>query len=324
MGVDIFFVLSGFLITSLLLEEWTDTGKIDLRKFYWRRVLRLLPALLLLLTVAEVFALLRLRGDYFWTVQKAILGTLFYVANWMRVLNGASLGPIPHTWSLSVEEQFYILWPPLLLVGARYFRPRRMFSLVLVAVVVVVVNRIVIWLGAGESAWDAIYHRTDTRLDALLIGCACAIAFESGWLCRAPIQKVLRYSSVPASICVVYSIIKWMPHQTIIFGGWTAVQLSLATLICWLVSSSDLSPIRSALQLPPLIWIGRISYGLYLWHVPLFSKMGWLRMPGALRICLMFVAAFVTAGLSYFLVEKPILRFKVRTNERNRIRLLAE
>jgi len=113
-GVDIFFVLSGFLITSLLVQEWRDTGRISLRKFYIRRALRLLPALCVLLLVLGVGV--KLFGLYLHVTLATLLAALFYVANWALAFDTLDMGALHHTWSLSVEEQFYILWP-LMLIG---------------------------------------------------------------------------------------------------------------------------------------------------------------------------------------------------------------
>src|SRR5262249_40120198 len=133
-GVDVFFVLSGFLITTLLIEEWNRSFQINLKYFYARRALRLLPALLGLLIFLEAVALIRLHGSYFWTVQKSIVAALFYCANWMRVADNASMGPIPHTWSLSVEEQFYFLWPPILLLLLPRVRKNHIIILLLLII----------------------------------------------------------------------------------------------------------------------------------------------------------------------------------------------
>src|SRR5438045_1378006 len=146
-GVDVFFVLSGFLITSLLIREWNDTARISLRNFYGRRALRLLPALLGLLSVTEVFALFRLHNDLFWSVQKAIVGALFYAANWMRVVDINSMGPLPHTWSLSVEEQFYVFWPPILIILLRHLRRREILIVLFVASTFIAFHRMILWTG---------------------------------------------------------------------------------------------------------------------------------------------------------------------------------
>ena len=118
-GVDIFFVLSGFLITSLLLEEWRRTQDISLRGFYIRRGLRLLPALFMLLLVLQAYALLRMRGDAFWEMEKAIGAVLGYFGNWVAALGLYDMRVLSHTWSLSIEEQFYFLWPIILLLMLR-------------------------------------------------------------------------------------------------------------------------------------------------------------------------------------------------------------
>jgi peptidoglycan/LPS O-acetylase OafA/YrhL len=308
-GVDVFFVLSGFLITSLLLGEWNNASRISLRSFYGRRALRLLPALLGLLSVTEMFALLRLHNDFFWSVQKAIAGALFYAANWMRVIDINSMGPLPHTWSLSVEEQFYVFWPPILIMLLCHLRRREIFIALLLASTFVAVHRMILW--TGEGSWHRIYNGTDTRFDELLTGCLVAFIFNAVGGGNRVLRQVLRYGCFPSAIFLGILTIRPMSHHSMCLYGWVLIELAAAIIICGLVSNPT-GRCQRILATQPLVWVGQISYGLYLWHFPIFTKLEQLHLPDVTKTFVMFGSAFAVAALSYHFVEKPFLRLKSR------------
>jgi len=307
-GVDVFFVLSGFLITTLLIEEWNRTSRISLRNFYIRRALRLLPALLGVLIFSEVFALLQLHGSYFLLVQKAILGALFYCANWMRVFDIKSMGPIPHMWSLSLEEQFYFLWPPILLCLLPRFRKTHILTLLLLIITVVAVHRSVLW--TGEGSYERIYNGTDSRIDELLCGCMAALLMSVEWFRNRVFTKI-RYACLPSAILLVGFLPRPMSHRAMSMYGWVIVEFAVAILLCWIVSR-EAGLIPKALSLQPVVWIGQISYGLYLWHVPIFSKIGGLNLPNAVKTIMMWTLSFAAAEFSHRFIEKPFLNLKSR------------
>lgn len=160
LGVDLFFALSGFLITGILLNEFNRTGSISLRSFYYRRALRLLPALVVFLLVCAP-----------WAHWQATTATMFYFANWHSF---EFLGPLVHTWSLSVEEQFYIAWPVVLLLLLRL----KLSKTAIAAGLITIIALIFIWrlylLKSGAS-WERAYKGTDTHTEGLLIGCVIAL-----------------------------------------------------------------------------------------------------------------------------------------------------
>jgi peptidoglycan/LPS O-acetylase OafA/YrhL len=303
-GVDVFFVLSGFLITSLLITEWATTSHISLRKFYGRRALRLLPALLALLSVTEGFALLRMHS---WAVQKAVLGALLYSANWMRVIDITSMGPLPHTWSLSVEEQFYLLWPPLLIILIRRLRAQRTFLVLLLMISMVASYRAILW--HGEGSWHRIYNGTDTRFDELLMGCAAAFMLQNAWSRKYGFRESLKYLSFPSALFIAALTFQPMSHRIMCLYGWVLIELSAVIIICWLVLNPE-GRFQRILARQPLLWMGRISYGLYLWHFPIFAKLEQLQLPGVPKTMLMFACTFAVAAFSYYFIEKPFLRLK--------------
>ncbi len=249
-GVDIFFVLSGFLITSILLKEWQQTGNISLSRFYARRALRLLPALYVMLAAIAVGTVLYWRGPLADVNWIGIVMALTYTSNFATYIGIPALGAISQTWSLAVEEQFYLLWPfVLLLVLPRLRIGRGLVSLVCGLLIATVA----LWL-AGF----------DTRAYGLLAGCLVAVL-------------LIRYPAI-------------RQHR--------AMRL--------------LSPLSRALAWKPLVWIGIVSYGIYLWHAPIFVLLpvhDWLDWPVQL-VRLALTAAAVT--LSYFLIERPALALKKR------------
>jgi peptidoglycan/LPS O-acetylase OafA/YrhL len=308
-GVDVFFVLSGFLITTLLVEEWDRSSQIDLKYFYARRALRLLPALLGLLIFLQAFALIRLHGSYFWTVQKSIVASLFYCANWMRVSNNASMGPIPHTWSLSVEEQFYFLWPPILLLLLPRIRKNHLIVLLLLIISLLAFHRSVLW--TGEASWSRIYNGTDTRIDELLFGCVAALLVGTEWFRSRSPKKIIDYLCFPAGSLLLGFLVRPMSHRTMSIYGWVPIELAIAVLLCWIVSA-ETGFIRKALSFAPMAWIGKISYGLYLWHVPIFFKIGGLNLPNTAKTITMFTVSLTAAAFSHYFIERPFLRLKAK------------
>ena len=315
-GVDLFFVLSGFLITNILIQEWDQTSRVQLKYFYGRRALRLLPALFSLLFVSEVFALVRLRGPYFWLVQKAIVAAACYVANWMRVHNIESMGPLAHTWSLSVEEQFYFLWPPLLVFMLPRLKKKYILGVVILLLAFVAICRAHLWM--GEASWDRIYNGTDTRFDELLSGSAAAFVFAFGWLQNPPLRALMRWTLIPSALFIAALVIWPMSDPSMVRYGWLLIEMAVVIIISWLVSNSG-SPFHRVLEFPAIVWIGKISYGLYLWHAPIFSQAGGLPFPWVLRILVMFTVTFTVAALCFRWIETPFLKLKSRIGPSGRV-----
>jgi len=307
-GVDIFFVLSGFLITSLLLEEWQRRRNISLRGFYLRRALRLLPALFVLLLALQTFALLRMHGTAFWEMEKAIGAVLGYFGNWVAALNLYDMRVLAHTWSLSIEEQFYFLWPIVLLLMLRNHRSAKwiLSALLIVAGVIVVIRAGL----AGTLSVARIYNGSDFRFDELLTGCALAVALRAGMIGKR-VLFVAPYLVLPA-IMVIFKLIAFPTSFVRLAAmGWPAIEVSVAMLILYLVTTSY-TFLHRILERRWLVWVGRISYGLYLWHVPVLGKAGGFHLPGPLRVAAGFALTFAAAGLSYYLIERRFLRRKAR------------
>ena len=317
-GVDIFFVLSGFLITSLLIQEWERTGSISLKRFYIRRALRLLPALFLVILFCCVYAVLYQPGDKAETTLKGAVYTLFYMANWAQALNPPhGIGALSHAWSLSVEEQFYGLWP-LLLIGLLWLNLRRSRMLLILTFFISasVMWRAVLWHSGAH--YMRLYAGSDTRADALLIGCIAGLLLSWNMMPTtrtvSVLIKTVAFAAIPFLICLgIYGSIQ---GGYMYYGVFTLVAIgAVAILVEALGSSSKF--IVGVLEFPALVWIGRISYSLYLWHFPVFGalpveKLNRLHLHPLLFQPLRFGVTFAVACASFYLVEQSFLRLKKR------------
>ena len=304
-GVDIFFVLSGFLITGTLLEEWRRNGRVSLKNFYWRRAARLLPALFLVLAAWTAYAVCSHRTDELLFV----VYVLFYIANWVRAFHYAGSDGLGHTWSLSIEEQFYFVWPPILGWLLKSGRSR-LFTFVFLGTgtAAVALWRAYLWQNGADI--HRLYNGTDARADALLIGCALAFAVYSGLN-----KKWAGWLAAPCLLALLYVIIEDLPKNFWLRdGGATLVAIAAAGLIWALVSPGSRGVVQWILETRLLLWAGRISYGLYLWHLPVFYLIGrgqpaW---PLFYLVIIKIAATFVLAALSYYYVEQPIQRWAKR------------
>jgi peptidoglycan/LPS O-acetylase OafA/YrhL len=279
-GVTLFFVLSGYLITRILLKEHGDTGRINFRAFYARRVRRLLPALASLLAV--IAANLLSRGESLLPVAFAA----GYASN-IASATGFDMGWLGHTWTLSLEEQFYFAWPLLMPFVVR----RRPFLILVFAAGASAAMRTGLWL-AGAT-FDRVYYGPDVRVEAILIGCALAFV-------RIPTRH-LRPAAAGAVIFLISCIL--------LSGGqfvWllTPAAIASAVLVAWAIHCEP-----RLLTLRPLVGLGKISYGLYLWHYLVGGIVG-RDMPLGVRLPLLFTISLGMAILSWYVIERPFTRRK--------------
>jgi peptidoglycan/LPS O-acetylase OafA/YrhL len=314
-GVDVFFALSGFLITTLLLEERRRHGRISLRYFWARRALRLFPALAIVMTVVAVYSTI----EHAPLSHETLVGLPFvalYVGNWAAALWHQSLGLLFHTWSLSVEEQFYVVWPLVLILVLRRAR-RPLPTLLAVALggsALALVERSL--LHVTDIARTA---GTDYRADQLLYGCAVAVLFEM--LAPTGLARLQRLAAVLFPIAVLFLgavalglVVKSGGQREIdaLRFALTGIGLASAVVIVHLVARPTGSAAR-LLSIRPATYVGRISYGVYLWHIPVFRIVE--RHVDASRPVLLLLKLALTfglAGASYRLVEQPLLRLKAR------------
>lgn len=313
-GVDLFFVLSGFLITSLLVKEHRSTKRISLKSFYYRRALRLLPALLALMLFCALYATFLQPSEKAVTTFKGILYTFFYVANWAQIGPfRAGIGPLSHAWSLSVEEQFYILWPLLLIVLLKI--KRRPAILVILLTMIAVSTGWSSWLWHHEPNYLRMYFGSDTRANELLIGCAAGLLVNWNAIPQTRRARlVFHFISLISAAAILYSMFAARHYDGFVYnGGFTLISLGAAVIIIDVVLFR--SPLAPVFTLRPLMWIGKISYGLYLWHFPVFlaSKQALEgRLNPVIYDLIRFGSVFLIATVSYYVLERPFLKLRVR------------
>jgi peptidoglycan/LPS O-acetylase OafA/YrhL len=313
-GVDIFFVLSGFLITTLLVEEWTARGRIDLRSFYIRRALRLFPAFLCIVFFASALIsahkLFSTPGDSETPLFRTLLTSFLYLNNWVNAFNWWNLGPLNHTWSLAVEEQFYLIWPATLLFALRSgWTRRRLMLLVTLAIGVSVVLRYLLWPDIAD--FNRATFGLDVNAASLLIGALLGLVATEGWLPRGRrFILALRPVAVASIIGLLYFGRTGTRSMTFLRdGGYALIALAAATLVC-LALVDQSAPLRLVFNNRVMTYIGSISYGLYLWHDPIYRTLYARSLPGIVDYPLRIILSFAAAICSYYIVEKPFLRLK--------------
>lgn len=323
LGVDVFFVLSGFLITSLILEEFDRAGRIDFRKFYLGRARRLLPAVLLMLAVVAVGAAIFWR-DIASQVRADTIASLFYVNNWWYIFSSQSyfefIGRPPvlkHLWSLSVEEQFYLIWPAIAFLLVRKFNRRGVRIVALVVAVLSTVWMIVLSVSNGFPDYQdpsRAYFGTDSHCMGLLIGAALATAWRPGRL-RGDLAPAARWLitavGAAALLGVLYFFFFVGEYTTWLYrsGGFLVLSVIVGLLIA--MATHPASRLGPLLGTQPLRYVGQRSYGLYLWHWPIFMvTRPILDVPldGPALFGLRLALTFGIAELSYRFVEMPIRR----------------
>jgi peptidoglycan/LPS O-acetylase OafA/YrhL len=329
LGVDVFFVLSGFLITFLLVREREKYGSINLRQFFLRRVLRLCPALWALLLVFGLTTLAFGTRHDFSVFRRTLPSILLYFFNW-RFAHPSCLEVSPsfhHLWSLAIEDQFYLVWP-LLLAGLLALRVRRRWILALVLAAVVAPALLRAWLAPLPGAGDPgivirrLYIGTDTRADSLFAG--CFVGLLAGWGLRPKATwalVALRWAAWPAAAVVLFHFLassmaqNTKMHSYLYFrGGFTVVAISVALLIAALVWSPP-PRMSQFLETSALRWVGAVSYGAYLWNIPIVIALQTIRWPFYIshNVTLLSWVGSLTAGaLSHYYVEAPFLRLKHR------------
>jgi peptidoglycan/LPS O-acetylase OafA/YrhL len=317
-GVDIFFVLSGFLITTLLVQEFDTTGSISLRDFYIRRALRLAPALIAMLLVLCIFSYLaydkaRARGN----CLDALIA-LFYASNWVRVFSRNQLGFLAHTWSLSVEEQFYILWPIILWLLLRFTSKRR--YVVLVAAAVSVLSWLVnIYLARQlASAPRLVLHLCfglDSRAETLMVGCILGVVLSSGFMNESAKNILRRWLAVVAPLSLLcllaFSVFSHLIGPVFFYFGFVVLALLAATLILDVMVRPQGITSR-LLAMKWLVWMGSVSYGLYLWHWPIFTAMNKAGFKGWTVVLVGTPLTFLFVLSSYYFMERPLLELRKR------------
>ena len=329
LGVDLFFVLSGFLITTLLVEEWLSAGTVKLARFWGRRARRLLPALLLMVVTVVVFVATQSGGlPIDWAgLRGQALATVGYVANWQLLFTHQSYfvqfdvaSPLKHTWSLAIEEQFYLVWPLVILGLMRLLSKMRRTSqwrtagltLTIAGAVASAGWMAILWLN-GASV-DRVYYGTDTRAFDLLAGATLAMITVGRPQPSAGVRRRLHVAAFGAlgvlAVCwVTAGQPNGLPRPWMFEGGMALCALAGALVVAD-VRCAEPGPLSSFLSLRPIRYVGKISYGLYLWHWPVIVELTSARTheTGVTLNALRVAVTLAIAVASYHLVEQPIRR----------------
>jgi peptidoglycan/LPS O-acetylase OafA/YrhL len=305
-GVLVFFVLSGFLITWLLLKEFEKNGDLSLKKFYARRSLRIFPAFYAY--SALLLGILVVTHKHI-VVPQAVASLLYLNDYYQAILGDPNTG-LSHTWSLAVEEQFYLIWAPALLV---LLRRRKVLPALVTAIVTLWVYRLILVMAGVDQGY--IYEAFDTRADHLLTGCLLAfLLFEGKW------ARLFRLACRPWFVCLVIAILAVMNAGEFRFGplyrdtiAFTIEPVLVAILIPGLIHSSG-SPAGRILEWAPISGMGRISYSMYLYQQMAISPVEKLlhAQPVILQAAASVAATAAAALCSYHMIEKPFLRLKSR------------
>ncbi|MDT5246990.1 MAG: hypothetical protein QOD36_4366 [Mycobacterium sp.] len=327
LGVDVFFVLSGFLITSLLLDEHRNTGRIGVAGFWIRRARRLLPALIVMV-LAVVAARELFSPESTATLRDDAVASFFWVSNWAFVAQrtdyfaqGTPPSPLQHTWSLGVEEQYYILWPLLLIAVAALFWARLRLAVFVLATAGVVASAVAAIVLTTDASLNRIYFGADTRAQALLVGAAAAALLVRDWsvlndggtLIRTRWGHVVARILPFIGLAVLAAAAHYATGEIRDFRSGLLIVVALAAvLVVAPVALDQGGPVARMLALRPLVWLGAISYGVYLWHWPIFlalngERTGWSGWPLFAIRCAATVAVATT---SWWLLEQPIRRWR--------------
>lgn len=314
LGVDLFFVLSGFLITSILFAEIDRTGRVDLARFWVRRARRLFPALLSLMPAIALYAACFARPDELSGLRADALATLAYVANWRQVLSDKSYwdlftapSPLEHTWSLAIEEQFYVLWPLVVTLFVVVLRLGRRGFLAVTAALLAGSIAVALLLYDPSSS-TRVYFGTDTRAAAILMGAALACVLGPDTVFRERTVRALDGLGLVSLALLgwAWATLDGQDPRLYRGGFWVTELLALVLIACGTAGRRSL--VGRLLSFRPLAYVGTISYGVYLWHWPIDCVLTPERVdlgPAALTT-LRIGLAFLVAIPSHRYFEAPI------------------
>lgn len=330
LGVGVFFTLSGYLITDLLLGQIRTHGRILFGDFYFRRAKRLLPALYVMLALV-LFYITLFQRDLLSSLPGDVLAAVFYVSNWWYIYHHVSYfqsfipSPFTNLWSLAVEEQFYLVWPLILIVFAKLVRSPAMR----VVITLILAGMSAVLMGVlyhPGTVPNLVYYGTDTRAFALLIGAALAFVWPSTDLPRISnaARDAITLLGVAGLGLFVWMVLYTNEYETFMYrGGMVLLAFGTMFLVQALTLPDGLLSI--VLGSKPLRWVGVRSYAMYLWHYPIIvlssGLLTRLHNNHLIYDCLVVGATLAVSALSWHFVENPIRRIRVVTRARGRHRM---
>lgn len=316
LGVTMFFVLSGYLITDILLKQLHPSKKLDLKTFFIRRARRLLPAMFLMIAVVSLWLLISDTGRLL-SLKGDIGSALLYISNWYLIFHEVSYfesfgpaSPFGHLWSLAVEEQFYLLWPLVLLAVIRFSPKRGKLALWTLAAAAVSAGTMILLYQPGVDP-SRVYYGTDTRAFALLIGAALAIVWPSWKLSStlsARSRMLMDAVGTFGFVIILVMINQTNEYDSFLYRG-GMVLFSLATAVVVAALAHPASKFANVIGSKVLAWIGVRSYGIYLYHYPIIVLTTPTAESGELhpvRAIIQVILTFVLAELSWRFIEEPI------------------
>ena len=303
-GVDLFFVLSGYLITSLLLKEYQQSGRLAWGRFYARRFLRLAPALLMFLAAYWLFA--PLIWPELDDVNQDVVVSALYLADY-GIAFFDSPNTLLHMWSLSVEEHFYLIWPPLLVLLLAQTPRKQLWRPVLLLVVLMFVWR-AYWVAQGQLFYE-IFFRFDTRATGMLLGAALAAVavHRPEWMDALHARQKYLLWLLPVFPFLVVGF-KWDDMGALLWG-FALAELTAAAVI--IAVSKQQGALFEMLSLPALVWLGKMSYGIYLWHYPVVRLLR-AHMDWAWVVAIGLPISAALAALSFYTIERWALTWRDR------------
>lgn len=322
LGVDTFFIISGYLITTLLIKEYESNESINLLHFWYKRIKRLLPPVLFMMFIVIQYIIFFDR-ELLYQVKKDMYAALVYMSNWWYIFDGLdyfqSLEPRPlkHLWSLAIEEQYYILFPFILLMLFKFLKKKS--NIFMVFFIISLISMGVMWaLFDPQKSISRIYFGTDTRLQTLLLGAMLALLWPAYKLKQHPPKYVVWLIDIIGLIGCAFLIrafFVFTEHSANLFHGGLYV-LGIFTLLFIMASVHPDTIISKVLSLPVLTWIGRYSYSLYLWHYPIIVLMQSHFIQGQIPWyvhVMALVLTLVMAIISYQLIEQPFRKRGLKT-----------
>jgi peptidoglycan/LPS O-acetylase OafA/YrhL len=316
LGVTVFFVLSGYLITDLLIAEFVTTDRINFKNFWIRRARRLLPAMFTMLIVVITWVTI-FKQSMLNRLEEDTVAAILYVSNWWYIFQDLSyfesFGPpslLTHFWSLAVEEQFYILWPLLIVLVLKLkVKEGSLFSIILLGATASAAAMTLLYEPGTDPS--RVYYGTDTRVFSLLLGASLAVIWPSRKLSTnlpSEIRWKLDFVGLFALAFIFYMFWSTDQYQDFLYQG-GMVAMSVASMLVVAVIVHPSSNLNTVLSFEPLRWIGVRSYGIYLWHFPvivLTSPQWGADAPSLVRTSLQLFLILTFASLSWTFIENPI------------------